>query len=278
MFQIGEFSKLSGTSTRMLRHYEKLGLLLPQKTDEYTGYRFYNAGQLQKINRIKKLQAMGLSLVVIQQILSEEDPQVLKKHLAIREVEAAEELKKIQQQQALMNSLQEVLGSEKALDYHVVQKTLPANFVMSTRQVIADAAGESVLWQKLFTIAEEQKVQFATPALALSIYHDPEYHEENIDLEIQMAVLRDYQETETIKFFETPALPVASVTFNGPYEQMPDVMAALGQWLEINHHRLAGPMLNINHVSPAQDPNPENWVTEACIVIAPINGEDERNG
>ena len=33
MFKIGEFSKLSLVSVRMLRHYGELGLLMPEVTD-----------------------------------------------------------------------------------------------------------------------------------------------------------------------------------------------------------------------------------------------------
>ena len=41
MFKIGEFSKLSQVSIRMLRHYDKIDLLVPKKTDKFTGYRYY---------------------------------------------------------------------------------------------------------------------------------------------------------------------------------------------------------------------------------------------
>ena len=41
MLKIGEFSKLSRVSIRMLRHYDELGLLAPQSIDPFTGYRYY---------------------------------------------------------------------------------------------------------------------------------------------------------------------------------------------------------------------------------------------
>lgn len=43
MFKIGDFSKLSMLSIRMLRHYDGLGLLTPEKTNAFTGYRYYAA-------------------------------------------------------------------------------------------------------------------------------------------------------------------------------------------------------------------------------------------
>ena len=41
MLKIGEFSKLSHVSVRMLRHYDEIGLLHPQRVDPITGYRLY---------------------------------------------------------------------------------------------------------------------------------------------------------------------------------------------------------------------------------------------
>ena len=39
MLKIGEFSKLSRNSIRMLRYYDEMGLLVPETTDPFTGYR-----------------------------------------------------------------------------------------------------------------------------------------------------------------------------------------------------------------------------------------------
>ena len=39
MFKIGEFSKLTQISIRMLRYYEETGILKPAQIDKFTGYR-----------------------------------------------------------------------------------------------------------------------------------------------------------------------------------------------------------------------------------------------
>ena len=41
MLRIGDFSKLSMVSIRMLRRYDEVGLLHPAETDDLTGYRHY---------------------------------------------------------------------------------------------------------------------------------------------------------------------------------------------------------------------------------------------
>lgn len=46
MFKIGEFSKLTQVSIRMLRYYDEIGLLRPASVDLSTGYRMYCASQI----------------------------------------------------------------------------------------------------------------------------------------------------------------------------------------------------------------------------------------
>jgi len=63
MFSIGEFSQVARVAPRQLRHYEELGLLKPERIDPETGYRFYSALQLPRLNRILALKDLGLSLL-----------------------------------------------------------------------------------------------------------------------------------------------------------------------------------------------------------------------
>lgn len=69
MFRIGEFSKIAQVSGRLLRYYEEIGLLIPEYTDPQTGYRFYSAKQLPRLNRILVLKELGLSLEQIARLV-----------------------------------------------------------------------------------------------------------------------------------------------------------------------------------------------------------------
>ena len=69
MLKIGDFSKLSRISIRMLRHYDELGLLVPKTTDDFTGYRYYAEDQLPVAGRIAALRDMGFGLSAVTEIL-----------------------------------------------------------------------------------------------------------------------------------------------------------------------------------------------------------------
>ena len=62
MFRIGEFSKLTQVSIRMLRYYDEVGLLKPAKIDSLTNYRLYSTEQVLLLNRIVFLRDLGFSV------------------------------------------------------------------------------------------------------------------------------------------------------------------------------------------------------------------------
>ncbi len=71
MYKIGDFSQMGQISVRMLRHYDKLGLLTPGHVDEWTGYRYYTLEQLPRLHQILALRDLGLSLEQVGDLLDD---------------------------------------------------------------------------------------------------------------------------------------------------------------------------------------------------------------
>lgn len=69
MFRIGEFSKLTQVSIRMLRYYDEIGLLKPAKVDWFTGYRMYSAEQIPVLQKIILLRDTKFSTAEIRDII-----------------------------------------------------------------------------------------------------------------------------------------------------------------------------------------------------------------
>src|SRR6476659_4638542 len=72
MFSIGEFARHGRVSVRMLRHYDAIGLIRPACVDDATGYRLYEASQLDELNRVIALKDLGFTLQQVQVILEEQ--------------------------------------------------------------------------------------------------------------------------------------------------------------------------------------------------------------
>ena len=69
MYRIGEFSYLCECTIKTLRHYEKMGILIPKEVDNFTGYRYYSDEQVSTYHNIKTLQEAGFTLKEIKNIL-----------------------------------------------------------------------------------------------------------------------------------------------------------------------------------------------------------------
>lgn len=65
--RIGKLSRRTGVSERLLRYYEKQGLLRPERLP--SGYREYHASDVAVVRRIRALLAAGLSTATIAQVL-----------------------------------------------------------------------------------------------------------------------------------------------------------------------------------------------------------------
>ncbi|MGW3911397.1 MerR family transcriptional regulator [Streptomyces sp. NPDC005070] len=65
--RIGELSRVSGVSRRLLRYYEEQGLIVPDRSAN--GYRDYDERNADRVKQIRGLLAAGLPTRLIKQIL-----------------------------------------------------------------------------------------------------------------------------------------------------------------------------------------------------------------
>ncbi|WP_438295822.1 MerR family transcriptional regulator [Streptomyces sp. HUAS TT7] len=66
---IAEVARMSGVTVRTLRHYDEIGLLLPAWIGA-NGHRYYEEGQLLRLQQVLVLRALGLGLPEIGRILA----------------------------------------------------------------------------------------------------------------------------------------------------------------------------------------------------------------
>ena len=75
MLSIGEFSKICQVSTKTLRYYAEIGLILPDEINLENGYRYYSIDQLETMLFINRLKSYNFSLEEIKEILETEEAQ-----------------------------------------------------------------------------------------------------------------------------------------------------------------------------------------------------------
>jgi effector-binding domain-containing protein len=263
MFKIGDFSKLSRISVKALRYYDEIGLLKPVKVDQFTSYRYYSADQLPRLNYIVALKNMGLSLEEVATLINNDltpsqmrDIFILKKGELQQRV--SEEQRRLEEVEKLLKQIEK---EGKMPDYHVVMKKIAPMKIASVRGTVPTYRDISILFDKMHPIFKNHASSIAGPPFA--IYHDMEYREKDVDIEVAVPITEDLSFPKPIKVRDLPGEEqVASLVHQGPYESINEAYQALMAWCEANGYDLAGPDREVYLTTPEQTPDPSGYVTE----------------
>lgn len=268
MLKIGEFSKLSRVSVRMLRHYDEIGLLKPAETDRFTDYRYYREDQLPTVCRITALKDMGFSLADIVRILDVyDDKEKLAGYFADRERELKRLSQETEYKLTLLDAARKRLRKEESMNYSVTIKTIPVRYAATVHTTIPHYENEGMVWNTLVSETAHMKLAETDPCLCAVTFLDGEYKEKDVEVMAWKTVKGSYPDTEHVKFMTLPEVTVASCTFKGGYNLITEVYAAVVVWLDANGYESDGPMFNIYHISPHETQNPDEFVTEVCYPV-----------
>jgi predicted transcriptional regulator YdeE/DNA-binding transcriptional MerR regulator len=251
MIKIGDFSKLAHVSIKTLHHYDDLGLLRPVHVDRYTGYRYYEIGQLSRLNRILALKDLGFSLDQAAQLLKEDlSTAELRGMLRMKRMELAglvdEEqarLARVEQRLLQLEHEHDPLLAEVAVKEVPAQTVLLANLVAAGEEFLP--AARTSLHQLLLAHLDRAQLKPSGPWFAL--HNDLPYVESDLELALAVSVnLRsgqraaDWQETP-VRVQVLEAVPgMASIIHQDDYAALPQTYACLYAWTQNNGYQIAG--------------------------------------
>lgn len=264
LFTIGEFSRLTRISVRMLRHYDDHGLLPPAAVDPFTGYRSYAPDQLRTAARICALRDAGLAVAQIARLLPPDVStatvrRALDEQRARLEADADDVRRRIEQVDHLITTLK-----ESVMSVDVRRTTLPGIPVAALRGTIPTYADEGLLWQRLGSQLGAAGAVPTPGGTGGATFHDDGFREHDVDVEVWLEVVAPFAGTGDLRFVELPDRDVVTATFTGPYDQVSAVTVALGDWIAEHDLAMDGPMFDIYRVGPPQEQDPARWVTEVC--------------
>ncbi|MCX5409110.1 MerR family transcriptional regulator [Streptomyces sp. NBC_00335] len=271
MFTIGDFAKHGRVSVRMLRHYDALGLLHPARVDPASGYRYYEAGQLARLNRVIALKELGFSLEQVGSILDElVSAEELRGMLRLRQAElesamaaAAARLTQVETRLRIIENE----GTMSSID--IVVKSLPPVRLAELSGVAGSYEGQDIgpvigpLYDELCRLVEAAGVTPTAPGIA--------YYEDAGDAERPGSVLvhaglpvassvRAEDLGGEVRIVVLPAVErAATVVHRGSMDSVLPTSQALAQWIDANGERSAG---YAREVSLACPEDRDQWVTE----------------
>lgn len=270
MFKIGDFSKLSRVSVKALRFYAEIGLLLPAHVDDSSGYRYYAADQLPRLNRILALKDLGFTLEQIAAALQDGvSAEQLRGMLRMKQAEIAQ---RMQAEQDLLGRvearLHQIEQEGKMSNYEVVIKQVDPIKVASVRDTIQSYPEVGRLFNEVCGYLQQHGVRLTGPCAAL--WHDAGHKESDIDGEGCVPIEGNLEGNDRVKVSTLPAVAtMASTIHHGAYSAFDLAYSAILTWIDANGYRIVGPNREVYLQSKGDgNQNDESCVTEIQFPVA----------
>lgn len=233
MLTIGEFSSICRVSTKTLRYYAEIGLILPEEINPENGYRYYSMKQLKTMLLINRLKEYHFSLEEIKAILESEERMDDKLYAALnkKKKEISMQVKiyrnMLEQMDVDMSFLREgkpIMSNLEDIDIELVE--VSKMYLLSIRKMVQeqDFPDEyGYCFGKLFKKMKEKGLTASAPPMVL--FHDDEYSPFGLDTEFAVPI-KEYA-TGTRDF--CPGLCLKTVVY-GSYSQLSSVYARQIEW------------------------------------------------
>ncbi|MGY3338367.1 DNA-binding transcriptional MerR regulator [Streptomyces filamentosus] len=268
MFTIGDFARHGRVSVRMLRHYDALGLLRPARVDPHSGYRFYTAEQLARLNRVIALKDLGFTLEQVGAILGDETGEIgaeeLRGMLRLRQAELETALREARARLAQVGARLRAIESEGHMSTQdVVVKKIPAVRVAELSAAAAGFEPEDItpvigpLYEELCGRLEAAGVTGFGPGIAY--YEDAGKGDGSIVVHAGMTV-PEGTTAEGVRVHVLPGIEeAATVVHRGSMDDVLATSQALAAWIGTNGCVSAGYARELYLECPE---DPTGWVTE----------------
>ncbi|MFV0394099.1 MAG: MerR family transcriptional regulator [Coprobacillaceae bacterium] len=274
--RIGDFSKLTKVSVRMLRYYDKEGLLKPEMIDPITGHRIYAVDQVSLLQKIIMLRDLNFSITEIRQIVNHWDKEYLLQHMQgkLKEIYDMIETEK-KRAIKIEEAINHIQLDEIETHYNVTLKEVPELTIISLRRKVESHFEEEKLWNELYAYVSKHHITIdQTRYNNLAIYHD-EHLEESLDIEVAYIVKDVKEGHQDIQYRTLEAVTyMASMMVYGPYENLEKAYASFVQWL-LNHtqYSIGSTSRQITIVDYRHTDNPKEYLTEIQIPLYVIEAK-----
>ena len=245
MLNIGEFARLGQVSPRMLRHYDRIGLLTPDRVDPQSGYRSYGVGQLLRLHRLLALRDLGFTLEQVGRLLDGELPvEQLRGMLRLRRAQLEQTLADEQARLRRIEAHLRAIEGSHTVDSHdiLIKQTQPLR-VAETKGTAAGLASEYIapLFMALAPkLARHVQQSGAQPGTLVGYYDEPA-EDGTVGVHVAFEIGdQAVPAADGIEIVELPVVEVASVMHRGDMDDIGLVYEDLIRWIEDSGHRLAG--------------------------------------
>lgn len=263
LYKIGDISKLYNISNDILRYYEKIGLLIPDVRGE-NRYRYYSESQLWKLNNIRSLRNLGVSLNEIIDFLNTRSIKKTKEMIKFQ-------LKKIDENLRELLKLKEELELKKEniryfehfSDYEIPRiKYYPKRYILLKNGKFKDENEINLELKKLKRKSEEDNDFIFTESEIGTVIKLEEWEKGNYSDYIGTFII-----TNEIKENFLDEGEYLTYFFSGDYINLSKHYKKLKEFIRENNYRVCGNIIELYHIEMHITENKEEYVTEIQIPL-----------
>jgi DNA-binding transcriptional MerR regulator len=261
LVSIGDFSRMTHLSIKALRFYHDQGLLEPARIDPFTGYRFYEPGQVPVAQVIRRFRDLGMPLDQVRTVLQAPDVETRTKeiisHLTAMEAKLAE----MQMSVASLRALLEGAPVGPAVEF----RSIPATPVLAVRDTVT--AEESWTWgtgafEEIYGRIGAAGLSPAGPGGAL--FPAGFFELERAELTAFVPVNDVSPAAGRVRPLTIPGVEAAVMLHSGPLGDIDQTYGHLGTVVAERAIGVDGPIREY-YLSPLTEPTPaEDQRTEIC--------------
>jgi DNA-binding transcriptional MerR regulator len=248
---IGVFARATRLSVRVLRNYDRLGLLVPAWVDPDTGYRRYSVDQFPQAGLVRRLRELEVPLPEIAEILAADTPEraraVIGRHrdrVAARAVRLDEIAGRLG---ALLAEPGRVPGWLHVYERWRGAQATARTLVRTPLSGLAEALAPG--FARLFAGLAEQGIAPTGPAGIR--YLSDALDAAELEVELFAPVAHPPRRTATIAAGELAGCLLAATVHEGGYDDIETAYRSLGRWIAEQDRVLAGPAEECYLVPPA---------------------------
>jgi DNA-binding transcriptional MerR regulator len=258
---IGDFSRATHLSVKTLRHYHRIGLLVPADVDADTGHRRYTTAQIPTAQVIRRFRALEMPLEEIQAVIAAPDLDTRNELIAAHLDRLEESLARTQEATAsLRNLLQPPSGSAPTDVEHRSIAAMPA---VAISEVIG--VEDALSWfqgalGELFGTVAAQNLPIVGPGGG--IFSDDLFSHERGLATIFVPHQGPVRPMGRVTSLVVPAVELATIVHAGPLTDIDCAYGALATY--VTQHALAvdGPIREYYLVGHHETSDETEWRTE----------------
>lgn len=281
-YSIGETAIITGISSKTLRYYDSLKLVIPEIRDPQNNYRYYSKNQVIILLAVQRLRTMGCGHQMLRTVLQENSLEALCNQIELRMRELEEEIAArtaiIDENQEFLNRLKELLkikaqnsGEDNDLLNNIRIEEIPKSYLFCEQRVMPhyNVCDTSVNFRiELYakckasgaTILGPEITTYYTNLLGQFVMHDCK-----IQIGIQVENCPKCPQVQ-----EFGGFLAATAVHTGSYDTMVNTHMMLLRWINQNGYEVNGNVSEEFLVSPIDILEQKNQIIKVIMPVRKV--------